>query len=359
VKILLANWKDTRHPLAGGAEFYTQQVLEHLALFGHEVTWFAASAPGLPEREVTNSVTIIRGGSRLTVAQAARSYWEREGVLQGFDVIIDEINTKPFHATRWRDAPPVVALIHQVAKEVWFEETPLPVALVGRWLLEPAWMRSYRKVPVVTVSQSSKQSLLDLGLENVTDLGQGGEEQEIRDLTAGLKRELNPTLMFCGRMSGSKRPLHALEAFKTIRDEVPEAKLWMVGEGPELESVRSRASLIGGVEVLGRVPFKERCERMASAWSMIVTSRREGWGLIVSEAAAAGTRSVGYDVPGLRDSIPACGGILTPESAPDMASIVIKEHLNLASMPSPESTGTVSWEDLARRWEGFLLSAAR
>lgn len=359
MKILLVNWKDTRHPLAGGAEFYTQQVLEHLALFGHEVTWFAASAPGLPEREVTNSVTIIRGGSRLTVAQAARSYWEREGGLQGFDVIIDEINTKPFHATRWRDAPPVVALIHQVAKEVWFEETPLPVALVGRWLLEPAWMRSYRKVPVVTVSQSSKQSLLDLGLENVTDLGQGGEEQEIRDLTAGLKRELNPTLMFCGRMSGSKRPLHALEAFKTIRGEVPEAKLWMVGEGPELESVRSRASLIGGVEVLGRVPFKERCERMASAWSMIVTSRREGWGLIVSEAAAAGTRSVGYDVPGLRDSIPACGGILTPESAPDMASIVIKEHLNLASMPSPESTGTVSWEDLARRWEGFLLSAAR
>jgi glycosyltransferase involved in cell wall biosynthesis len=200
---------------------------------------------------------------------------------------------------------------------------------------------------------------LDLGLENVTDLGQGGEEQEIRDLTAGLKRESSPTLMFCGRMSGSKRPLHALEAFQTFRDRVPEAKLWMVGEGPELESVRSRASLIGGVEVLGRVPFKERCERMAAAWSMIVTSRREGWGLVVSEAAAAGTRSVGYDVPGLRDSIPACGGILTPERALDMGGVVIKEHLNLAAMSRPESTGTVPWEDLARRWEGFLLSAAR
>lgn len=359
MKILLVNWKDTRHPLAGGAEFYTQQVLESLSSFGHDATWFAASAPGLPEREVINSVTVIRGGSRLTVAQAARSYWEREGVLQSFDVVIDEINTKPFHATRWREVPPVVALIHQVAKEVWFEETPLPVALVGRWLLEPAWMRSYREVPVVTVSQSSKQSLLDLGLENVTDLGQGGEEQEIRDLTAGLKRESSPTLMFCGRMSGSKRPLHALEAFQTFRDEVPEAKLWMVGEGPELESVRSRASLIGGVEVLGRVPFKERCERMAAAWSMIVTSRREGWGLVVSEAAAAGTRSVGYDVPGLRDSIPACGGILTPERALDMGGVVIKEHLNLAAMSRPESTGTVPWEDLARRWEGFLLSAAR
>lgn len=359
VKILLANWKDTRHPLAGGAEFYTQSVLEYLASFGHEIVWFAASSPGLLERETINSIKIVRGGSRLTVAQAARSYWEREGRNEGFDVIIDEVNTKPFHAARWRGAPQVVALIHQVAKEVWFEETPLPVAVLGRWILEPAWLRSYRTTPVVTVSESSKQSLIDLGLENVTDLGQGGEESEIRTATAGCVRESDPTFMFCGRMSGSKRPHHVLEAFRTVREEVPQAKLWMVGEGPELGSVRQAAASIGGVEVLGRVSFQERCERMAAAWSMLVTSRREGWGLIVSEAAAAGTRSVGYDVPGLRDSIPACGGILTPERAEVLGRTVVKEHASLAAMSRPDSTGTIPWEDLARRWEGFLLSVVR
>lgn len=359
VRILLANWKDTKHPLAGGAEFYTQQVLEYLVKFGHEATWFAAASDGLSDRERINGVEIIRGGSRVTVAQAARSYWESEGKTKGFDVVIDEINTKPFHTQRWKRVPPVVALIHQVAKEVWFEETPLPVALVGRWILEPAWMRAYRSTPVVTVSPSSKESLLDLGLEDVTDLGQGGEADEIRSATAMCRKADTPTLMFCGRMSGSKRPLHAIEAFSLMREAVPEARLWMAGEGPELDIVKKQAAAVGGVEVLGRVPFLERCERMAAAWAMVATSRREGWGLVVSEAAAAGTRSIGYDVPGLRDSIPACGGILTPERARDLGGVILEKHVDLVGMGRPESTGTVAWEDLARRWEGFLLALAR
>jgi glycosyltransferase involved in cell wall biosynthesis len=35
----------------------------------------------------------------------------------------------------------------------------------------------------------------------------------------------------------------------------------------------------------------------------LFTSHREGWGLVVSEAAAMGTPTVGYDAPGVRDSI--------------------------------------------------------
>jgi glycosyltransferase involved in cell wall biosynthesis len=35
----------------------------------------------------------------------------------------------------------------------------------------------------------------------------------------------------------------------------------------------------------------------------LFTSHREGWGLTVTEAAAMGTPSVGYDVSGVRDSI--------------------------------------------------------
>ena len=43
----------------------------------------------------------------------------------------------------------------------------------------------------------------------------------------------------------------------------------------------------------------------------VFTSHREGWGLVVSEAAAMGTPSVGYDVPGVRDSI-ADASLLAP-----------------------------------------------
>jgi glycosyltransferase involved in cell wall biosynthesis len=42
-----------------------------------------------------------------------------------------------------------------------------------------------------------------------------------------------------------------------------------------------------------------------------VTPVPEGWGLAVTEAAAMGTPSIAYDVPGLRDSVRESGGVLT------------------------------------------------
>jgi glycosyltransferase involved in cell wall biosynthesis len=43
---------------------------------------------------------------------------------------------------------------------------------------------------------------------------------------------------------------------------------------------------------------------------LAVTSVREGWGLVVDEAASVGTPSIGYDVDGLRDSVTATTGTL-------------------------------------------------
>jgi glycosyltransferase involved in cell wall biosynthesis len=42
---------------------------------------------------------------------------------------------------------------------------------------------------------------------------------------------------------------------------------------------------------------------MARAHWLVVPSVREGWGLVVIEANSVGTPAIGYDVPGLRDSI--------------------------------------------------------
>ncbi len=42
---------------------------------------------------------------------------------------------------------------------------------------------------------------------------------------------------------------------------------------------------------------------MSRAHIILVPAVREGLGLVVTEANALGTPAVGYDVPGLRDSI--------------------------------------------------------
>ncbi|MGH9068935.1 MAG: glycosyltransferase, partial [Acidimicrobiales bacterium] len=170
--ILIFNWRDLAHPAAGGAEVYTHHMARELVRAGHTVTLFASTVRGRPAIEVVDGIRVVRSGGRHTVYRAARRFYRREA--QGkFDLVVDEVNTRPFLCPRFvRDAP-VVALIHQVAREVWQHEAPFPLSLVGRYWLEPRWLRTYRDVPVVTVSESSRQSLEAYGLRHVTVVAEG------------------------------------------------------------------------------------------------------------------------------------------------------------------------------------------
>src|SRR5256885_167117 len=76
-----------------------------------------------------------------------------------------------------------------------------------------------------------------------------------------------------------------------------------VASHPRLRLSISLRSLPQDAELLGHVSRTELYERMARAHCLLVPSVREGWGLVVTEANAVGTPAVGYDVPGLRDSI--------------------------------------------------------
>ena len=90
---------------------------------------------------------------------------------------------------------------------------------------------------------------------------------------------------------------------------------------------------------------------MARAHVHVATSVREGWGLVVSEAAALGTPTVAYDVPGLRDSTRAAGGVVVPPT-PD--ALVAWLPVGAAAVEgrairrSPTRGGAHSW-DVRRR----------
>ena len=172
LRILAYNWRDLAHPRAGGAEVYLQSVAREWVRCGHEVTVFSAALDGRPARELADGVEIIRRGGRLGVYREARRFWRREGDGR-YDLVIDCVNTRPFLCPRYIRNVPVVGIIHQVAREIWRYETPWPISVVGRYLLEPAWLRTYRDVPVVTVSESSRESLVGYGLRRVTIVPEG------------------------------------------------------------------------------------------------------------------------------------------------------------------------------------------
>ena len=167
LRILAYNWRDLAHPRAGGAEVHLQSVAREWVRCGHEVTIFCAAVDGRPARELVDGVEIIRRGGRLGVYRQARRFWRREADGR-YDLVVDDVNTRPFLCPRFIRNVPVVAIVHQVAREVWRYETPWPISVLGRYLLEPAWLRAYRDVPVVTMSESSRESLAEYGLRRVT-----------------------------------------------------------------------------------------------------------------------------------------------------------------------------------------------
>jgi glycosyltransferase involved in cell wall biosynthesis len=335
VRILILNWKDLAHPAAGGAEVFTEEVARALVARGHSVTLHAAAVDGRPAHETVHGVEIVRSGGRLGVYRAARRFWAREG-RDSFDVVVDEINTRPFLTPRWLHDAPIVALIHQLAREIWSYETAFPLSTLGRYVLEPWWLRAYRDVPALTVSRSSAESLRAYhGWENVTIVPEGWTPHEL----PAVAKEPAPTVVFLGRLVAMKRPQHALEAFRILRQTVPEARLWVIGDGP------LRLPAQEGVTFLGRLSRGEVARRLAAAHVLVSTSVREGWGLNVSEAAAYGTPSIGYAVPGLVDSLAASGG-LAVEATPAALAARLRE-LFAGELQLQPQVSTVPWPDVA------------
>ena len=339
MRILIFNWKDLAHPLAGGAEVLTEEVARSLVQRGHSVTLFASSVPGRPESEGVEGVEIVRRGGRVGVYQEARAFWA-EQPERSFDVVVDEINTRPFLTPRFVRGTPIVALIHQLAREIWFYETPLPLSMVGRYVLEPHWLRLYRDVPALTVSGSSADSLVrHHGWRHVTVIPEGSTPHHVPEVP----KEPEPTVVFLGRLVAMKQPEHAVRAFEILAGRFPGARLWLIGDGPQLERLRKKAP--PGVTFLGRLAADELRERLARAHVLVATSVREGWGLNVSEAAACGTPSIGYAVSGLVDSIPASGGALVdPNPAALGAALVAFFSSRLQLEPQ---VSTFSWPEVA------------
>ncbi len=150
---------------------YTEGFAGELVARGHEVTLFRpSSVAGLTRSaRVRDGIRIIRRGGRLGVYRAARQFWKSNGEGR-FDVVLDEVNTRPFLTPRYISSVPVVALIHQLAKEVWKYEVPMLVGLLGRYVLEPWWLRTYRSTRVLTDSPSSAQSFVPYGIRNAHPL---------------------------------------------------------------------------------------------------------------------------------------------------------------------------------------------
>jgi glycosyltransferase involved in cell wall biosynthesis len=297
MRILWFNWRDIRNPEAGGAEVFTHEVMKRLANRGCEMTLFTSRFKGCQLNETINGIDIIREGNKYTVYKEAKNYLKT--YKHHHDLIIDEINTRPFLTPKFVESEkPIIALIHQLAREFWFYETQFPLNYIGYYYLEKQWLSNYKDIITLTVSNSTKVDLEELGFKKVTIVPPG---LNVTPLSNVKEKETSPTVVFVGRLKKAKLPHHALRAFSMIKREIHDAKMWIIGDGYLREKLES--SNIKDVTFYGYISNEKKYDLLSRAHIILVPAVREGWGLIVTEANAMGTPAIGYDVHGLRDSI--------------------------------------------------------
>jgi glycosyltransferase involved in cell wall biosynthesis len=104
-----------------------------------------------------------------------------------------------------------------------------------------------------------------------------------------------PRVVFAGRHIPEKGVPSIPPAIGVLHERMPEIRATIFGDGPEREATRREIERLGLREVValpGFVTSEEIDDALARALCLLLPSRREGYGLVVVEAAAHGTPSV-------------------------------------------------------------------
>lgn len=219
-------------------------------------------------------------------------------------MVVEDLNKTPLFTPRWT-AGPVVLLVHHLFGASAFRSAGFPVAL-ATWTLERPIPWVYRDVPVIAVSDSTRDDLVRRGLHGgrIEVIPNGVDT--VRYSPDSAARFPEPTLLYLGRLKRYKRVDLILSAVHALVQRGIRVTLLVAGEGDDEARLRRIAAPLkeaGAVRFLGFVPDDEKVRLLRGAWIHVFTSAKEGWGITNLEAASCGTPSVASDSPGLRDSV--------------------------------------------------------
>jgi glycosyltransferase involved in cell wall biosynthesis len=204
------------------------------------------------------------------------------------------------------------------------------------------WAAS-RAAGLITVCQALKDRLVELGVADrrITVLRNGVDLELFRPHSAreALRARYGlsgPVVLSVGHLIPRKGHDLVIDAAA----ELPGTTLLIVGEGPELDRLMSRAAARGisdRVRFLGQLPPARLAEVYSAADVLVLASSREGWANVLLEAMACGTPVIASSVWGTPEVItePAAGTLVLERTGAAFAAALRRIFL---APPNREAT---------------------
>ena len=290
----------------GGAERWYRRLAERLASDGHRVTylttrqWAAGDEPCLPGVQVIaiarDDALYGRGRRRLgPVLRFGLAVWLH---LLRFGRHYDAVHTSAMSSWAALAAATLKGVQGYRLVLDWWEVWPWPywrkylgpVAGALGWFMQrrTAWIRHQ---PVVH-SELHAMRLRRLQKERPALRVQGllASANAVESPSRA-----DPLILYAGRFIPEKQVPAIVLALAQARERLPMLRACLIGEGSDEDAVRQAirdAGLEASVELPGFVSEETLTQTLSRALCLVLLSRREGYGLVVAEAAALGVPSV-------------------------------------------------------------------
>lgn len=371
MKILLLNWRDHLDPQAGGAEIVTFEHARRWVSQGNSVTWITSRYLHSSPQDSISGVKIIRLGNFYLLHLLVPFYLLTN--RSKYDVIVEEIHGIPYFVPFFTSIP-VVVFIHEIADEIWDFMYRFPLNRIGKFF-ESLYFRFYKHCLFWTDASSTVRELDKRGIpkSNCTAIPCPItiSTRQRRLISSQFEKEKKPTFIFVSRLVKMKGIEETIKAFAFIAKEEVRAQLWIVGGGDkryihQLGKMVSEYGVSAKTTFWGKVSEEKKLELMRRAHLLLHASVKEGWGLVVLEAASLATPAVVYDVPGLKDVVidGETGIVIKNNSPQEMAReavLLLKNQKRYAKLADNglKRAARLNWEDAAKQSLELLRKAGK
>jgi glycosyltransferase involved in cell wall biosynthesis len=327
----------------GGAERWYRNLSERLAAAGHEVTYLTlrqwprgeqADVPGVEVIPVAPQMQLYSRGRRSLRAQAAFAAGI-VGHMSSKRRRYDAVHTAALHLSALASIAPRRLGRYRLAVD-WFEvwtpdywrEYAGPVFGAAAWWGELLSLRTPQHA--FCFSELHERRLRELGFRH--------ELTRLAGLYAGPTRrpepvQPEPLVVFAGRQIPEKQVTALVPAMLEARRRLPNLRAELFGDGPDrpaLLRLIDEAGLRDAVDAPGFVEAKRVEAAFRRALCHVLPSRREGYGLVVIDAAAQGTPTIvvraadNAAVELVEDGV---NGVIAGSAAPeDLAGAIERVH---------------------------------
>jgi glycosyltransferase involved in cell wall biosynthesis len=331
----------------GGAERWYRDLAERLAADGHEVTYLTLRqwerrGPGA---DIDARVRVVTAGPRLALYTAGGRRRILPPLVFGAGVFLhlmrhgrryDVVHTCAFPYFSLLAAALLAPLRGYELVVDWFE----------------VWSRSYWRdylgglggrigELVQHLCARARQRAFcfsELHAQRLREAGLRGEVTVLRGLFAGARvglapRPADPLVLFAGRLIPEKQVTLAVAAVALAARQIDRLQAVFFGDGPERGALHAAIAAHGLQDVVnapGFAPTETVEAEMRRALCVLAPSRREGYGLVVVEAAARATPSVvvaGEDNAATELIEDGVNGAIAPRADPQsVADAIVSVH---------------------------------